>query len=738
MTAKERIESIVQEVIASRCVGKTVDYESVALAHPDLMPMLGDRLKRLQAVDVAAARPLHSSDDRRAESGDAEVNPDIAFLSDALQGFDIVEHVDFGGQGRVYKAVQTAMKRTVAIKVLLDGPFASKQQRDRFDREIELVSRLKDRRIVTVYDTGVVEGRPYLVSEYVDGIPLDDYVLLEDLDLADRLKLFLEICDAVAVAHRHGVIHRDLKPSNILVDSEGCPHVLDFGLAKDVTSESAGRSLSVQGHVIGTLAYLSPEQASGFSDKVDVRSDVYTLGVLLFEMITGALPYRTDDSRDKVLDRIVTHLPRRMRAVLEASGDQGAIKGKGLDEDVDTIVSQCLRKEPDDRYQSVHALAKDIRRFLAGDPIEARADSKVYLLRKVLWKFRIHVAIAACFIVILVGSLIGMTVLWKRAERIAMIAQTGLNHGSFVRRASAAQKKGDRLAALDLLKQAVDLESFVPEDDPLVKRQIFSAHHNLAEIYFDQGDLQNARLHCDRAMALSEEFQDQDPDDLEWYRLSSFSHKLYGSLAYKEKDWNAALHHFSTMLEIRTRVAEMEPNDPSNFASLAPAYELIGRTYRKLGKTDLSVQSHLLAKMVAEKLLDGEPSSIEFALKVGRAEVSLAKAYKDYKTVRGDQFARLWLETARQRFRAALRSPRLSDQTPLISRFLDSIDELHQQLDAHIRFLRIGVHLYAGYGSSGSIGTSTSSSSPSASGSEGLSAATNAYVNLPVIGKSDP
>ena len=207
----------------------------------------------------------------------------LEFTRESLPGYEIVESVGSGGQGKVYKAYKNGQKSSVAIKVLLDGPFANRRQERRLWREIKLLSRLNHPGIITVHDSGSIKGRPYLVMPFVYGCPIGVHALAEDLDLSQRIELFLDACDAVSAAHAKGIVHRDLKPANIMVDSEGRVRLLDFGLAKDMSGndDTPSSELSMSGCRVGTARYSSPEQISGHV--VGVQSDSYSLGVVLFE-----------------------------------------------------------------------------------------------------------------------------------------------------------------------------------------------------------------------------------------------------------------------------------------------------------------------------------------------------------------------------------------------------------------------------------------------------------------------
>ncbi|MCE7974644.1 MAG: serine/threonine protein kinase, partial [Leptolyngbya sp. PLA1] len=333
-----------------------------------------------------------------------------------IAGYESLSELRRGGQGVVYDARQVSTKQRVAIKVLLGGAMAGSAARRRFDREAELAASLRHPGIVRVYDRGETpDGLSYLVMEFVEGRPLDEVIRRTpdaEMPLRERVELFALICEAVSHAHQRGVIHRDLKPSNIRVDDEGKPKVLDFGLAKASGSESV--EVTGTGQFIGSLPWASPEAAESGAQATDVRSDIYSLGVILYQLVTGRFPYDVTGSASAALAAIRNTAPAPFRGT-----------EPGADEDLQTIAHRCLAKEPDRRYQTADSLLADVRSWLSGQPILAKRDGAWYALRKRAQRHR-RAAIAA--VAALVATLAGaawLTVLYGRAtdaERRAALA----------------------------------------------------------------------------------------------------------------------------------------------------------------------------------------------------------------------------------------------------------------------------------------------------------------------------
>ena len=404
-----------------------------------------------------------------------------------IPGYRLEEEIHRGGQGVVFRATQEATHRPVALKVLLRGRHASARDRMRFEREIDLASRLRHPDIVTIYDSGLAGDLPWFAMELVQGDRLDVYLARNRPSLTERLALFRRMAEAVAVAHRRGVIHRDLKPGNILVDADGAPRILDFGVAK-AWGEAVPTRVTVTGEFMGTLAYASPEQVLGDPSEVDTRADVYSLGVLLYELVTGRLPYEVTGTVAQAIENITRREPEDPRSV---SAD--------VDQDLYTILRAALAKDPAERYASADALARDVGHYLAQEPVEARGRSTWYVLRKSLRRHRLPVAAATA---VLVLGTFGAALFVRehlRAERQA-------DHARLVREilledvlsAAAPERMGSDVTLLEILGVASERIASTLEEAPDAQAAF---HLTIGDTYRSLLMWPEAREHLQKAVA---------------------------------------------------------------------------------------------------------------------------------------------------------------------------------------------------------------------------------------------
>jgi len=287
--------------------------------------------------------------------------------------YDILEFVGRGGMGAVYKARQLQPRREVALKLMLGGAFASDRHRRRFEREAQAVAMLSHPAIVPVFEYGEAGGQPYFTMEFVNGRNLRSYVHTHNLSREEICRLMVRVCDAMHHAHQQGVIHRDLKPGNIMVDQVGRPRILDFGLSRTSTqAEEEMGPLTVTGDFVGTPRYASPEQAYGSPRDVDRRTDVYALGIILYELVVGMPPYPVDRARGL----------RALEILRESEPVKPSDLHPDIPRDLEIIMLKAIEKDKQVRYQSAEELGEDLESFLQDRPISARPATASYRLGK--------------------------------------------------------------------------------------------------------------------------------------------------------------------------------------------------------------------------------------------------------------------------------------------------------------------------------------------------------------------
>jgi len=363
-----------------------------------------------------------------------ELSPDPA--PTRVGRYTIVRILGEGGMGTVYEAQQDNPFRTVALKVIRPG-YLSPELLRRFGQESQLLGRLQHPGIAQIYEAGTLNDDrghsvPFFAMEFIRGMPLTEYADQNNLGTRARLELLAKVCDAVDHAHQKGIIHRDLKPGNIIVDESGQPKILDFGIARATDSDIQQTIQHTDvGQLVGTLPYMSPEQVGGDPNDLDTRSDVYALGVITFQLLTGRLPY---DVQRKMIHEAA-------RIIREQEATRLSSINRTLRGDVETIVGRALEKDKTRRYQSAESLAADIRRYLGDQPIAARPASTWYQLQKFSRRNAGLVTGVAIAFVLLVAGIVATSVALTRALKAESSLTTQLSETERAREAEAAQRK---------------------------------------------------------------------------------------------------------------------------------------------------------------------------------------------------------------------------------------------------------------------------------------------------------
>ncbi len=404
----QRLERILADYLHAVEAGEAQDRDALMRQHPDLADELHSFFRNRDAIE-RLARPLKEQGPPLPETlgseGGAEsgVGTTIRYFGD----YELLEEIARGGMGVVYRARQVTLNRIVALKMILEGELATVQEVQRFRQEAEAVGNLDHPNIVPIYETGEHNGRHYFSMKLIEGGNLAQKVPAFLLDQKAAARLLATVARGVHYAHQRGVLHRDLKPANILLDRQGQPHVTDFGLAKRV---GADRGQTQSGAVVGTPSYMAPEQA-GASKDLSTAVDVYSLGAIFYELLTGSPPFRAETPLE-TLRQVVGCEPEQLRR-----------RKPDVDADLETICLKCLEKDPRRRYDSALALAEELERWLRGEPISARPVSS----RERLWRWcrrnPLVAGLAAAVLLVLTAGAITSSYLGIEAARSAHLAE---------------------------------------------------------------------------------------------------------------------------------------------------------------------------------------------------------------------------------------------------------------------------------------------------------------------------
>lgn len=598
----------------------------------------GELLREVRSMLDSHARAGSFIDEPSLFVGSKEIaEVDALVPSGRLIGaYRVVRELGRGGMGAVYLAERAdeQYQKWVAIKLIKRGMDTDAVLRH-FRNERQILASFDHPNIARLLDGGATEdGLPYLIMEFVEGVPIDAYCETHRLALNERLQLFREVCAAVTYAHRHAVIHRDIKPSNILVTSNGAPKLLDFGIAKILQpGDSVDASVTMTGLRLLTPEYASPEQVQG--KPVTTATDVYSLGVVLYHLLTGQKPYRLKIGTPEELSRAVTEQEpaRPSTAGVKAGNSKSQIpNAKLLKGDLDNIVLTSLRKEPERRYQSVEQLSEDIRRHIEARPISASKDTIDYRLAKFVQRNRVATVAAMLVFLSLIGGIIATT--WetrraraeelvakqekKRAERrfndVRRLAHSVLfDYHDAIKDLPGATRVRERLVK-DALVYLDSLASEA-EDDPALQRELAGAYDRVGDVRGQAygaslGDRAGAMDSYLKALRIREALARANPRDVQSRRELADSHRKIGWQLLDTTQDTPGLEHLRKAVDINRELTTENPADNDLQSRFSVAQSELGMSLEERGDlTSALAQLHQAAasqeQLVADHPLDG-------------------------------------------------------------------------------------------------------------------------------------
>ncbi len=614
------------------------------------------------ANPTAARSPLPVREDDQTVSIQRETPPPASLIDTIIAGrYKLRQEIGEGGMGSVFLAEQTQpVKRQVALKLIKPG-MDSRAVLARFESERQALALMDHPHIAKVLDAGTTEeARPFFVMKLVKGIPLTDYCDQHRLGLPERLTLFRQICSAVQHAHQKGIIHRDLKPTNILVESHDglpVPKVIDFGLAKATSGlQLTERSLfTAFGSVAGTPLYMAPEQAVFNALDVDTRADVYALGVILYELLTGSTPIRRETFRQAAIDemlRLIRELePPTPSSRISTSDTLPSIAatrqiepaglGRFVRGDLDWIVMKALAKERNRRYESATALAQDLERFTNHEPVSAGPPTAAYRFRKFARRHRAALATAAGFALLLIAATAmsaGLAV-WANRERVrAMTAEQAARdqqaraqdreklaidavrrYGDVVREtpelkndAAFARLRGTLLkepqAFFQKLRNRLQADQ---ETSPESLSRLALANFDLGKLTDEIGHKQDALRAFEESLVIRRELAREHPIDTDFQTGPADSLHRVAVIHMQAGRPAEARQLLDEAAAIGERLARENPSATGIKRDLAGAYLNIGVLQKDAGRTDEAIESYERSRAMWERLAREDPSSVE-------------------------------------------------------------------------------------------------------------------------------
>jgi len=649
--------------------------DQVSTADPELRRELESLIASHEqaGTDFLNVPPPQAAADPSAPNN---LNPDHRepMIGRRLGTYEIVEQIGAGGMGEVYRAIRAddQYRKQVAIKLLRAGQNSDFVIR-RFKNERQILASLDHPNIARLLDGGTTEeGVPYFVMELIEGQPITEYCDSRNLPIVERLKRFTSVCSAVQYAHQRLIVHRDIKPSNILVTHEGMPKLLDFGIAKIVDTDSRTGPATLTIFRALTPGYASPEQVKG--EPITTVSDVYALGVVLYELLTGQHPYSAPGSTPHQIARAVCEVdPEKPSAVVRRTegspspggrttvrsgttvplGESSADRlSKRLSGDLDNIVLMALRKEPERRYASVDKFAEDLRRHLANLPVFARKDTAGYRISKFVARHKAGVAATAAAIIILIVGIVATLREAQIAREQASIARSQraraearfndvrklANSLMFEVHDSIKDLPGSTPARKLLVSRALEyLDSLSQEakGDRSLQQELAAAYEKIGDVQgmprqANLGDTVGAEESYRKALAIRESLAAADSKDQEVRRQLTPNYSKLSDLLWNKGDFKGAMEYSRKEITVAEALYQEDPTNPAN-RSLLAAYRMdygykqavVGND-RAAGLETLHQGSAMLEKMVSE-----DPQNVQVRRLLGLSYFRAADVLKD-------------------------------------------------------------------------------------------------------------
>ena len=543
-------------------------------------------------------------------------------IGNRIGAYKIVRELGHGGMGTVFLAERDDehYRQQVAIKLINPG-LGGETVRRRFRNEMQILADLNHPNIARLFDGGeTADGVPYLVMEYVEGIPINRYCAQHNLSTEQTLRLFCTVCDAVQYAHQHLVIHRDIKPGNILVTSEGLPKLVDFGIAKLLDN---GNDAPATAMPFMTPEYASPEQVRGSS--VTTATDIYSLGIVLYELLSGGLPYRLKSRvPHELAQAICDQEPERPSTSLTARTIDSSRLRKRLHGDLDNIALMAMRKEPQRRYATAEQFAEDIQRHLNGLPVRARQDTFTYRAGKFIRRKKFAVAAAALITVTLLVGIIATA--WQasvaraeraRAERRFNEVRQLANSFVFEVHDAVVNLPGSTTARSLIVQRGLNYLDSLAQDaagDRGLQRELAAAYEKLGAVQYTPsvahlGDLEGALQSHRKAAALRESLVAADPNDPDYRRELLDSYWFIATLIGRQGDLRRELEMIRQQLPARQELAAAEKTDFLDRYNLAGTYAYVSSLLMVMGDTQGALENQKEALKIRDALAASDPNT---------------------------------------------------------------------------------------------------------------------------------